>query len=116
MFDKKTEWKINEAVALELASACTTYGPEYHSLHEGYAVLLEEVEEAESDINVIKEYLHTMWEEVKTNDDESAKADAIIMARYAVELAKEACQVAAVAKKIFGEKPHEERETTPAKR
>lgn len=115
MFDKKTEWKINEAVSLELANACNTYGASYHSLHEGYAVLLEEVEEAESDLKIMREYLGSMWDEVKTNDDESAKADAIIMARYAIELAKEAVQIAAVAKKIFGERPHESRTETETK-
>ena len=102
MFDKKTEYKINEAVTLELANACKTYGKEYHSLHEGYAVLLEEVEEAEKDFDYIKNHLAMMWDEVKEDRADSVKSSATLIAIDAVELAKEAAQIAAVARKIYG--------------
>ena len=103
MFDKKTEYKINEAVTLELANACKTYGKEYHSLHEGYAVLLEEVEEAEKDFDYIKNHLAMMWDEVKEDRADSVKSSATLIAIDAVELAKEAVQIGAVARKIIGE-------------
>ena len=102
MFDKKTEIKINEAVMLELLNACKTYGANYNSYHEAYAILKEEVEEAEADIKTINDYLGSIWEEVKTDDPEALRADAMVITRYAVELAKEAVQIAAVTRKIIG--------------
>ena len=103
MFAKQTETKINEALVLELANACKTYGKEYHSLHEGYAVLLEEVEEAEKDLEYIKAHGAMMWDDVKDDNEDFVKASARAIAINAVELAKEAVQIGAVARKILGE-------------
>ena len=102
MFDEKTEMKINEAVSLELVRACNVYGADYHSLHEGYAVLLEEVEEAENELTYIKNHLAMIWDSVKVDDPAEVKSNARIVALDAVNLAKEAAQIAAVAKKIIG--------------
>ena len=103
MFDKKTELKINEAVIYELLSAVKTFGANYNSLHEGYAVLLEEVEEAEKELDYIKNHLAMMWDSVKSDDASDVKSNARVIALDAVNLAKEACQIAAVARKIMGE-------------
>ena len=103
MFDKMTELKINEAVVLELINAVKTYGAEFHSLHEGYAVLLEEIEEAEKELDYVKNHLVLLWDSVKVDDESSVKSDARYIAHDAIELAQEACQVAAVARKILGE-------------
>lgn len=102
MFDEKTEMKINEAVSLELVRACKVYGADYHSLHEGYAVLLEEVEDAENELIYIKNHLAMIWDSVKVDDPAEVKSNARIIALDAVNLAKEATQIAAVAKKIIG--------------
>ena len=107
MFDKKTETKINEAVALEIVNACKTYGSVYHSLHEGYAVLLEEIEETEKDLDYIKNHLAMLWDAVKADSESEVKTNARLMALDAVELAKEACQIAAVCRKILGETNNE---------
>lgn len=103
MFDKNTDQKINEAVIGELSNACKIYGKKYHSLHEGYGVILEEVEEAEKELDYIKNHLSMFWDNVKTDDTELAQANARSVAYDAVQLAKEACQIAAVARKIIGE-------------
>ncbi len=103
MFSKKTELKINEAVVLEIINAVKVYGAEYHSYHEGYAVLLEEIEETEKDLDYIKNHLSMMWDYVKMDDVDNIKANARYIAHDAVEVAKEACQIAAVARKILGE-------------
>jgi hypothetical protein len=103
MFAEQTEQKINEAVTLEIVNACKTYGADYHSLHEGYAVLLEEVEEAEKELDYIKNHLAMIWDAVKIDDENEVKGNARIISLDAVNLAKEACQIAAVAKKIMGE-------------
>ena len=107
MFDKKTETKINEAVTLEIANAVKTYGAVYHSLHEGYAVLLEEIEETEKDLDYIKNHLAMLWDAVKADSESEVKSNARIIALDAVELAKEAVQIAAVCRKILGETNNE---------
>lgn len=103
MFDEHTEQKINEAVIYELSNACKTYGKTYNSLHEGYAVLLEEKEEAEKELNYINNHLAMLWDNVKTDDTELAKANARLIAYDAIQLAKEAVQIAAVARKVIGD-------------
>lgn len=108
MFSSQTELKINEAVTLELVNACKTYGAEYHSLHEGYAVLLEEVEETERNLDYIKNHLAMIWDAVKQDDANEVKSNARIIGLDAVELAKEACQIAAVCRKILGESNNEQ--------
>lgn len=103
MFAKQTEQKINEVIAAELTNACNTYGKNYHSLHEGYAVLLEEFEEAEQDFDYMKNHLAMLWDNVKLDDTTTVKANARAIAFDAASLAKEACQIAAVARKILGD-------------
>ena len=103
MFTQMTEQKINEAVTLELNNACKVYGAEYHSLHEAYAVLLEEVEETKQELDYVMNNLSEMWNDTKANDELAVKADARFIAFGAVSLAMEAVQVAAVARKILGE-------------
>ena len=103
MFAKETEQKINEAVILELDHCFSVYGTSYNSLHEGYAVCLEEVEEAEQEFDYIKNHLAILWDNVKVDDVTTVKANARAIAFDAVQLAKEACQIAAVARKIIGD-------------
>jgi len=104
MFKKETENKINEAVITELTNACQVYGSEYHTLHEGYAVLKEEVEETESNLDYVKNLLSDLWKDVKSDDELGVKSLARLIAFGAVQIALEAVQVAAVARKITGEK------------
>jgi hypothetical protein len=103
MFKKETETKVNEAIELELSNACELYGEKYHSLHEGYAVLKEEIEEAANNLNYINENFADLWECVKSDDELSVKSQARFIAFGAVQLALEAIQVAAVARKILGD-------------
>ena len=103
MFAKMTETKINEAIQLEIDLAVKTYGAEYHSQHEGYAILLEEIEEAERDLDYIRNHLAMIWDVVKVDNENEVKSNARIIGLDAIELAKEACQIAAVCKKILGE-------------
>ena len=45
---------INQAVCYELQAITKKYGAHYASPHEGYAVLKEEVEEAEESMQLLK--------------------------------------------------------------
>lgn len=103
MFASMTEKKISEAITLEIVNAVKLHGAEYNSNHEAYAVLLEEVEEAEKVLDYIKNHVAMIWDAVKADDDNEVKANARIIALDAVEIAKEACQIAAVCRKILGE-------------
>lgn len=103
MFASMTEKKISEAITLEIVNAVKLHGAEYNSNHETYAVLLEGVEETERNLDYVKNHLAMIWDAVKADDDNEVKANARIIALDAVELAKEACQIAAVCRKILGE-------------
>ena len=107
MFDEKTEQKINEAVTLEIVNAVKVHGADYNSNHEAYAVLLEEVEEAEKALDYIKNHVAMIWDAVKVDNDNEVKSNSRIIALDAVDLAKESCQIAAVCRKILGETENE---------
>ena len=103
MFAKTTQKLIEDAIVSETTNACDIYGKEYHSNHEGYAVLLEEIEEAASNLKDITELNKELWEDVKADNDTEIKADARRISFYAYYLAMEAVQVAAVCRKIIGD-------------
>ena len=60
---------IINSVLIELNKATTKHGP-FHSTHEGYAVIKEELEE--------------LWDEVKVNNKEKARLEAIQVAAMAI--------------------------------
>ena len=103
MFAKTTQNLIEGAISSELENAVKVYGKEYHSLHEGYAVLKEELEEADNNLKEALEINKELWEDVKADNDTEVKSDARRIAFYAYYLAMEAVQVVAVCKKIMGE-------------
>ena len=101
MFSELARLHINKAVMTETENAKKNYGDPYNSQHEGYAVLLEEVEEAADDLNYIKNNVGVLWQSIKTNDlkDTSLLTDIEGTAQL---LALEAVQIAAVCTKFKG--------------
>jgi len=101
MFSVDAQCLIGKAVKAELQNAIETYGRNYNSQHEGYAVLKEEVEEAENEMNNILSDLNQLWQKIKNNDKD---IDSLlnIISGTAVFLALEAVQVSAVAEKMRG--------------
>lgn len=95
----KTKALIQEAIETELENARTQWGPQYSSTHEAYAVLKEEVEEAADDLTIISEDLGYLWNAVKGNSDKPYSAALKHIQQTAMQLAIEAVQIAAVAKK-----------------
>ena len=75
--------------------------PLFHSMHEGYAVLLEEVEEAREALTRTEINLHTLWMHVMKNNDDRALEFAGRVREHALDLAVEAVQVAAMAQKFI---------------
>ena len=90
---------INQAVCYELQAITKKYGVHYASPHEGYAVLKEEVEEAEEYIQLLNDKLAEIWKNIKLNWNDSA---VVYQAQQsAVALAEEAVQCAAVCERFI---------------
>lgn len=93
---------VDALAEMERRRIVSKYGAGYHSLHEGYAVLLEEVEEAEEDMLQVRDALNRAWDCVRADNDSTAMAFVHRAEIYARELAAEAVQVMAVAQRMRG--------------
>lgn len=89
---------VEKLVAKELDLA-NENNPAFHSPHEGYGVLLEEVEELQDEVKTVTQEVATWWSVVKHND--VSINDFILdgIEKYAVNAACEAVQVAAMCRK-----------------
>lgn len=56
---------VEQLIQAEYTNACEKFGNKCNSLHEGYAVLLEEQEEVENELNKLKSKYQTLWKGVK---------------------------------------------------
>lgn len=93
------EKTLQAAIREELAYANQVHEP-FASPHEGYAVLLEEAEEAEEKLTEIKRDMRQLWDHIKGDSDEGAELYAEFIVREADDLCREAIQVAAMARKL----------------
>lgn len=95
--------ELKEAVEVlmreEYERAAESFGESFHSPHEAYAVLKEEVEEAESDLKYLKMLLEYYWCDVKKNDMEHQNSMLKEIEKTALNAACELIQVAAMAYK-----------------
>lgn len=91
--------KIPVLVAEELEAANNIHSA-FHSLHEGWAVLKEEIEEAHDEYQRLSTMLWEMWNAVKKDSTKEALDDTINIELFATNLAAEAIQVAAMARKV----------------
>ena len=64
-FAKETEKLVQDLIQAEYKNACNNWGEMYNSLHEGYAVLLEELEEAKSEFDKLVINTERIWKEIK---------------------------------------------------
>lgn len=108
MFAEETEKLVNELIQAEYKNACETarkefndeYTDKYHSLYEGYAVLLEEVEEVNNEFCAFKSELDHFWYWIKKNDTESTCFGLEVIENRVISSMKELAQVGAVLMKI----------------
>ena len=88
---------VRALVDKELTAANERF-PQFHSAHEGYAVILEEVEECEGEFDAMQYCLNCLWRQTKCNVPTEPKE----LQNAAVRLACEAIQVAAMCRKFMG--------------
>lgn len=100
---KNTLGNVAQLILDEYEMAKNDHGKKFRSMHEGYAVLLEEIEEAKDELDLIMNDVHLkyMWNAVKHDDEEAATDAAHIIRTRAACLACEAVQVAAMATKFL---------------
>lgn len=99
MFNKHTDTRVETLICGELRTAKEQYGETFNSLHEAYAVALEELEEANADFENAKTAFSYFWEDVA--NDCSAILDLMNAKNYAIETIKELAQFAAVIEKTL---------------
>ena len=95
--------EVKVCVDREYDRAGAKFGFVNHSDHESYAIILEEFQEAETEVALVNTHLSQFWDAVKLNDDDQSKFDKfewlIKIESDAVLGACELIQVAAMAKK-----------------
>ena len=99
MFNKHTETRVETLICGELRTAKEQHGEKFNSLHEAYAVALEELEEASLDFENTKTDFSYFWEDITANDDPTNNL--IDAKHYAVEAIKELAQFAAMIDKTL---------------
>lgn len=101
MFAEMTKKYVEAAVGAETQHAVEKFGLTYNSLHEGYAVLKEEVEEALEESKQVTAALDRLWSGIKNNDKLDLKNHVSAILLSAEQMALEAVQIAAVCNKIL---------------
>lgn len=107
-FAPDTERLVNELIQAEYKNACEqakkefndNYEDRYHSLYEGYAILKEEVEEAQHYFENVQIGLHNLWIAIKENKEKNVLGEQDEMFFDTKETIKELAQVCTVLMKI----------------
>ena len=100
-FSPDTEKLAEELFQAEYRKACEDWGEKFNSLHEGYAVLLEEIEEVKQQFEMLYNTgVPILWESTKTDDFDCAKLQLNAMLHNTYSIMQELAQVGAVLKKI----------------
>ena len=92
------ETHIRNLVEIELAAANERF-PQFRSQHEGYAVILEEFDEAKEQLEAAELFLDHMWDNVRHDSPARLSAESLMM--FSINAACEAIQVAAMCRKFM---------------
>ena len=99
-FHENTDELVNAVCMLEYSHATENWGKTYNSLHEGWAVLKEEVEEVELSFNGVKSQASGVWLSVKGGDYAWGETCLNSMQENAIQAMMELAQVWAVCEKM----------------
>ena len=102
LYKHHTDWgegRTQDFFKVELAAANERF-PQFHSQHEGYAVILEEAEELDAEVKSVGFYIKEAWEYIK-GDESLAESEIKCVWQHAINAACEAIQVAAMAQKFL---------------
>lgn len=89
---------VRALVDKELTAANKRF-PQFHSAHEGYAVILEEFDEAKEQLEAAELFLDHMWDNVRHDSPARLSAESLMM--FSINAACEAIQVAAMCRKFM---------------
>lgn len=92
---------VSNLVDEEYMRAASEHGGAAHSPHEGYALIKEEVEEAQSEMESLAQRLDHLWTCVKADEDQNGPHYLRQIGMAAVLGACELIQVAAMAEKAL---------------
>lgn len=92
------ENQVRELVAVELESANRQF-PQFHSPHEGWAVIMEELEEAEEALRMMRLDTEIMWRNIR--DNIGCKVQANSAYERSIKAACEVIQFAAMTQKYL---------------
>lgn len=93
---------IEQLAAEELVEANKKHKPKFNSPHEAYAVLKEEVEEMQLEVEMVDERLSMLWQCVKCDNDIATEKNLKYIKAYATRAVQEAIQVIAMCDKALG--------------
>lgn len=99
-FSTKTDKLVNDLIQAEYDNACDNYSNSYNSLHEGYAILLEEIEESENEFTRVKQTLSFLWANIKYGKAPMIEQNLDILKKDTQNAMSELAQVGAVLLKI----------------
>lgn len=100
-FAEKSEKIVEELINEEYLNAVKKYGDGYHSLHEGYAVLLEEMDEVKEGCSANELFLNILWGNIKGKPDYCTNDDCLNKMLHNVKhTIKELAQIGAVLRKM----------------
>lgn len=101
------ENEIEAAIDKELQAATERFGL-HHSNHEKYAVIIEELQECKDSLKNLEYSISDAWDWVKCDNERGVEECIDRAYNEAVNVAIEACQVAAMCKKGIAEQSQQE--------
>ena len=99
---EKLKNSVERLMEIEVVDSNKKFCSIFHSEHEGYAILKEEVEEAADELEEVQDQLNYMWDGIKRNNSTVYTTEiAKRMKTYAINLSAESIQVAAMCQKFI---------------